>query len=123
ARRWTRGRPRDRGCFVACARPSCVGRKILEKLVVYAAEAIGPRNRALGGRIHLHDRALAARIRDLAVAAGAEEAVDAAGGAEVLDPDIDAHGAGPEEGIEILDAEVADDVELIGIIGDVELPR
>src|SRR6266849_3688451 len=117
-----RSRLRARGCCGVSDRPSCVRRKIFEQLGVHAAKRLGPGGGAAGGGIDLDDRSLAAGVRNLAVAAGAEKAVDATGFADVLDPDVDAHGTGSEEGVEVFDAELADDVELIGIVRDVEMP-
>src|SRR5213593_1755781 len=101
--------PPARGCCGACGRLSCVCRKVLEQFAVRAAECLGPRCGTPGRRIDLDDRAHPARIRHSSVAAGAEEAVHAARGAEVLDPDVDAHGAGTEQRVEVFDTQLADD--------------
>src|SRR5204862_5607123 len=106
-------RGRGRGCGCAAARLSCR---------VHRAEMLGPWRGAIRRGIEFADGPLAARVADGAALVRADESVDAARVAEPLDPDVDAHRTGADDGVEVLDVEVAHDVELIGVLRRVALP-
>src|SRR5580765_4725116 len=120
--RATPGRRRGRGCPASSVPPSCVRGKVLQQVAVCRAEAVGPRGGTIRRRVDLDNGPLAAGVWNGAVFVRAEEAVLAARGTEVLHPEVDAHLSRAEDGVEELDVQIADDMDLIGIVGVIELP-
>src|SRR5260370_17697294 len=89
---------------------------------MFLAEEVGPRRGSVGSGIDLDNRPLAARERRRTVLTGAEEPIHATRVADALDPDVDAHGLRPHDGAEVLDAQLAHDMKLIGVPLHVALP-